>query len=73
MTRAALLRYDGQLRDSERGPVVDHLHAGAALGAALTLRNYGHGDGEDWAKTKAYFQRAWTNLMASLEKRFASK
>ncbi|HYQ98704.1 MAG TPA: SRPBCC domain-containing protein [Casimicrobiaceae bacterium] len=39
----------------------------------VTLRNYGYGDGEDWAKTKAYFQRAWANVMASLEKRFASR
>lgn len=39
----------------------------------VTLRNFGYGDGDDWAKTKAYFQSAWTNVMASLEKRFASK
>lgn len=39
----------------------------------VTLRNYGYGDGEDWAKTKAYFQRAWPNVMANLAKRFASK
>jgi len=39
----------------------------------VTLRNYGYGDGEDWAKAKAYFQRAWTAVMASFEKRFASK
>lgn len=39
----------------------------------VTLRNYGYGDGDDWAKTKAYFQRAWANVMASLEKRFASR
>lgn len=39
----------------------------------VTLRNYGYGDGEDWAKTKAYFQRAWPNVMASLAKRFASR
>ena len=39
----------------------------------ITLRNFGYGDGEDWAKTKAYFQRAWANVMASLAKRFASR
>jgi uncharacterized protein YndB with AHSA1/START domain len=39
----------------------------------LTLRNFGYGDGEDWAKSKAYFAKAWPNVMASLEKRFQPK
>ena len=39
----------------------------------VTLRNFGYGDGDDWVKTKAYFQTAWNNVMASLEKRFAAK
>lgn len=39
----------------------------------LTLRNFGYGDGDDWAKNKAYFEKAWPNVMASLEKRFAPK
>ena len=39
----------------------------------VTLRNFGYGDGEDWAKTKAYFERAWPAVMANLEKRFAPK
>jgi len=39
----------------------------------LTLRNFGYGDGDDWAKTKAYFEKAWPAVMASLEKRFAPK
>ncbi len=39
----------------------------------VTLRNFGYGDGDDWAKTKAYFQKAWPNVMAALEKRFAAK
>ena len=38
---------------------------------SLTLRNFGYGQGEEWAKTKAYFQQAWPAVMASLEKRFA--
>jgi len=25
----------------------------------LTLRNFGYGDGEEWAKNKAYFTQAW--------------
>ena len=39
----------------------------------VTLRNFGYGTGEDWAKTKAYFEKAWPAVMASLEKRFAAK
>ena len=38
---------------------------------SLTLRNFGYGEGEEWGKAKAYFQRAWPAVMASLEKRFA--
>jgi uncharacterized protein YndB with AHSA1/START domain len=38
---------------------------------SVTLRNFGYGDGDDWAKTKAYFERAWPAVMAGLEKRFA--
>ena len=39
----------------------------------LTLRNFGYGYGDDWGKTKAYFEKAWPAVMASLEKRFAAK
>ncbi len=39
----------------------------------LTLRNFGYGDGVEWAKNKAYFAQAWPAVMASLEKRFAAK
>jgi uncharacterized protein YndB with AHSA1/START domain len=39
----------------------------------VTLRNFGYGTGEDWAKAKAYFQNAWPAVMGSLEKRFAAK
>ena len=39
----------------------------------LTLRNFGYGEGEDWAKAKAYFAAAWPAVMANLEKRFAAK
>jgi uncharacterized protein YndB with AHSA1/START domain len=37
----------------------------------VTLRNFGYGQGEEWAKTRAYFDRAWNSVMASLQKRFA--
>ncbi len=39
----------------------------------LTLRNFGYGDGEEWAKAKAYFVAAWPAVMGSLQKRFAMK
>jgi hypothetical protein len=39
----------------------------------LTLRNFGYGDGEDWARSREYFARAWPAVMASLEQRFAPK
>jgi uncharacterized protein YndB with AHSA1/START domain len=39
----------------------------------LTLRNFGYGSGEDWARNKAYFEKAWPAVMGSLEKRFAAK
>jgi uncharacterized protein YndB with AHSA1/START domain len=39
----------------------------------LTLRNFGYGEGDEWAKAKAYFEKAWPAVMASLEKRFANR
>jgi uncharacterized protein YndB with AHSA1/START domain len=39
----------------------------------VTLRNFGYGTGDDWAKNKAYFEKAWPAVMGSLEKRFAAK
>ncbi len=37
----------------------------------LTLRNFGYGEGPDWARSKAYFEKAWPSVMASLEKKYA--
>jgi hypothetical protein len=39
----------------------------------LTLRNFGYGAGEDWARNKAQFENAWPAVLGSLEKRFAAK
>ena len=39
----------------------------------LTLRNFGYGEGADWAKTKAYFDRAWPAVIGNLEKKYAAK
>jgi uncharacterized protein YndB with AHSA1/START domain len=43
----------------------------AADRTEVTLRSYGYGQGEDWQKAKAYFERAWNSVMDSLQKRFA--
>ena len=37
----------------------------------LTLRNFGYGQGDDWQKSRAYFERAWNAVMDNLQKRFA--
>ena len=39
----------------------------------LTLRNFGHGAGEDWARNTAHFENAWPAAVGSLEQRFAAK
>jgi len=39
----------------------------------LTLRNFGYGDGPDWAKARAYFEKAWPGVVGNLEKKYAAK
>jgi uncharacterized protein YndB with AHSA1/START domain len=39
----------------------------------LTLRNFGYGDGPEWAKNKAYFESAWPAVVGNLEKKYAAK
>ena len=36
----------------------------------VTLHHTGWGDGGDWDKTYAYFDRAWGNVLANLKKRY---
>ena len=36
----------------------------------VTLHHTGWGDGDEWDKTYAYFDRAWTGVLANLKKRF---
>jgi uncharacterized protein YndB with AHSA1/START domain len=36
----------------------------------VTLRNFGYGQGDDWQKSKAYFEKAWVAVMDGLQKRF---
>ena len=38
--------------------------------AQVTLHNTGWGDGSEWDKTYAYFDRAWGGVLANLKKRF---
>ena len=37
--------------------------AAADTGCRLTLTNGGYGDGEDWAAARAYFLRAWGDIV----------
>jgi uncharacterized protein YndB with AHSA1/START domain len=39
----------------------------------LTLRNFGYGDGPDWAKNKAYFEKAWPAVLGGLETKYAAR
>jgi len=36
----------------------------------VTLHHTGWGDGDEWDKTYAYFDRAWGNVLTNLKKRF---
>lgn len=38
----------------------------------VTLHHTGWGDGDEWDKAYAYFDRAWGNVLANLKKRFES-
>ena len=38
----------------------------------VTLHHVGWGDGGEWDKAYEYFSRAWPNVLANLQKRFAS-
>ena len=38
----------------------------------VTLHHTGWGDGGEWDKTYAYFDRAWGNVLGNLKKRFES-
>jgi uncharacterized protein YndB with AHSA1/START domain len=41
-------------------------------GTRVTLHHTGWGDGGEWDKTYAYFDRAWGNVLGNLQKRFVS-
>jgi len=39
----------------------------------LTLRNFGYGDGPEWTKSKAYFEKVWPAVLGSLDMKYAAK
>ena len=40
------------------------------LRESFDVTECGWGDGDEWDKTYAYFDRAWASVMANLKKRF---
>jgi hypothetical protein len=44
----------------------------AEAGENIVLFHTGWGDGGEWDKAYAYFERAWSNVLGSLKKRFDS-
>jgi uncharacterized protein YndB with AHSA1/START domain len=55
----------------QRTHVLVRLSAINATETRVTLRHDGWGEGGEWDQAFDYFSRAWTNVMASLQKRFA--
>jgi uncharacterized protein YndB with AHSA1/START domain len=54
----------------QRTFVVVRLASVDAKQTRVTLHHTGWGDGDEWDKAYAYFDRAWTNVLANLKKRF---
>lgn len=44
--------------------------AAVAEGTRLTLTHLGWGEGGEWPKARAYFERAWPRVLANLQTRF---
>jgi uncharacterized protein YndB with AHSA1/START domain len=55
---------------AQRTLVIVRLRAVDAKSTEVTLRHVGWGEGEKWDATYAYFDRAWGNVLANLQKRF---
>jgi uncharacterized protein YndB with AHSA1/START domain len=56
---------------AQRTMVIVRLRAVDEKRTEVTLRQVGWGEGEKWDATYAYFDRAWGNVIANLQKRFA--
>jgi uncharacterized protein YndB with AHSA1/START domain len=57
---------------AQRTFVVVRLHPVGDAQTRVTLHHTGWGDGGEWDKAYAYFDRAWGNVLANLKKRFES-
>jgi uncharacterized protein YndB with AHSA1/START domain len=57
---------------AQRTVVIVRLRAIDAKNTEVTLHHVGWGDGEKWDATYAYFDRAWGNVLANLQKRFTT-
>jgi uncharacterized protein YndB with AHSA1/START domain len=56
----------------QRTVVVIRLQPVSERETRVTLHHTGWGDGGEWDKAYAYFDRAWGNVLANLKKRFES-
>lgn len=54
----------------QRTFVIVRLHPVSEKQTRVTLHHTGWGDGGEWDKTYAYFDRAWGNVLGNLKKRF---
>jgi uncharacterized protein YndB with AHSA1/START domain len=57
---------------AQRTFVVVRLHPVSDGQTRVTLHHTGWGDGGEWDKAYAYFDRAWGNVLGNLKKRFES-
>jgi uncharacterized protein YndB with AHSA1/START domain len=57
---------------AQRTVVIVRLHPVGERETRVTLHHTGWGDGGEWDKAYAYFDRAWGNVLANLKKRFDS-
>ena len=57
---------------AQRTMVIVRLKAVDAASTEVTIHHLGWGEGEKWDATYNYFDRAWGNVLANLQKRFVS-
>ena len=58
---------------AQRTVVIVRTHPEGDNRTRVTLTHLGWGDGGEWDKAYQYFDRAWAQVLAQLEKRFADK